>query len=122
VVEDEVLVRLAVADYLRRCGYRVLEAGSGDEALVILGTGEAVELVFSDVQMPGATDGFGLARWVREHRPGVDVILTSGMARKAEKAGDLCGHGPLLAKPYNHDRLLRRIRELLARAERAAPP
>src|SRR4051794_41042415 len=63
-------------------------------ALVILGTGEAVELVFSDVQMPGATDGFGLARWVREHRPGVDVILTSGMARKAEKAGDLCGHGP----------------------------
>jgi CheY-like chemotaxis protein len=122
VVEDEVLVRLAVADYLRRCGYRVLEAGSGDEAPVILGTGEAVELVFSDVRMPGATDGFGLARWVREHRPGVDVILTSGMARKAEKAGDLCGHGPLLAKPYNHDRLLRRIRELLARAERAAPP
>jgi two-component system, response regulator PdtaR len=59
VVEDEVLVRMVIADYLRDCGFRVLEASTADEAMRVLGTNERVDIVFSDVQMPGSLDGFG---------------------------------------------------------------
>jgi CheY-like chemotaxis protein len=65
-VEDEVLIRLAVSDYLRDCGYRVVETGSGDEAVTILTkTDVRIDVVFADVSMPGGLNGFGLAQWVR---------------------------------------------------------
>jgi CheY-like chemotaxis protein len=114
VVEDEVLVRMSVANYLRDCGYRVIEAGDGDEALAILESDTRIDILFTDVQMPGKVDGFGLARWVRRERRGVKVILTSGVTRTSEAAGDLCEEGPMLAKPYDHSDLERRIRLLLA--------
>jgi CheY-like chemotaxis protein len=114
VVDDEVLIRLELADYLRACGYRVLEASSAEEAMAVMQTEHRVDLVFSDVQMPGPTDGFGLARWIRANRPGVKVILTSGVARSAALAGELCDEGPLEAKPYDPQRLLERIKRTLA--------
>jgi CheY-like chemotaxis protein len=114
VVEDEVLIRMSVADYLRECGYRVVEAGNGDEALAVLESDTHIDILFSDVQMPGSIDGFGLSRWVRRERRAVKVILTSGVAHAAESAGDLCEEGPMLAKPYDHADLERRIRTLLA--------
>ena len=115
VAEDEVLIRMAISDYLRECGYRVVEAGSGDEAIKILQAGVAIDVVFSDIHMPGDVDGFGLAHWVRRERPGVKVILTSGVARSAKEAGHLCGEAPLIAKPYDHGNLEVRIRQLLGR-------
>jgi CheY-like chemotaxis protein len=57
VVEDEVLIRMATADYLRVCGYRVVEAGSGDEAVAVLKTDIRVDVVFTDVSMPGTLNG-----------------------------------------------------------------
>lgn len=122
VVEDQVLVRLAVAEYLRDCGWRVLEAGNAAEALAVLEAADvAVDVLFSDVEMPGPMDGFGLARWVRAHRPGVRVLLTSGgVASAAAKAAGLCQDGPLLAKPYDHREVVRRIGAMLARAAAAA--
>jgi CheY-like chemotaxis protein len=114
VVEDEWLIRAAIADYLRRCGYRVLEAGNAAEAITALEADASIAIVFSDVQMPGSMDGWGLARWVRRERPAVKVILTSGVARASEAAGDLCEDGPLMEKPYSHIELERRIRMLLA--------
>jgi len=125
VVEDEVLIRLAIADYLRACGWRVLEAGSAEEAIrVLLATDVAVDVVFSDVQMPGAMDGFGLAQWIRANRPDVRVLLTSGAPpAMAAGAGELCEDGPgggraLLRKPYDHRKVVRRIAALLGRAAR----
>lgn len=112
VVDDEILIRLNIADYLRECGYRVLEASTAAEAVDVLAT-NAVDLVFSDVQMPGDMDGFGLARWVRQHRPGVRMILTSGHVRAAEEAADLCEAGPIERKPYDHALLLERIRRVI---------
>jgi CheY-like chemotaxis protein len=114
VVEDEVLVRMVIAEYLRDCGYMVIEAGSAHEALTLLKADVEVDVVFSDIQMPGEMDGFGLAQWVRQNRPGVEVILTSGAASAADKASDLCGEGPLLQKPYESDEVDRRIKQLLA--------
>ena len=115
VVEDEVLIRMAVSDHLRDCAFHVVEAGSGDEAVRVLEAGIQVDIVFSDVHMPGEVDGFALSHWVRRERPGVRVILTSGIARAAKAAGDLCEEGPFLAKPYDHRDLERHIRSLLAR-------
>lgn len=117
VVEDEVLVRMVIADYLRDCGYHVLEAGSGREAITLFEAQLAIDVVFSDVQMPGDTDGFALARWVRANRPGVHVILTSGVARASDAAAELCDDGPLLEKPYEAGEVERRIKLLLARRQ-----
>ena len=119
VVEDEVVTRLVISEYLRECGYKVHEAANADEAIAVLGAPEIlVDIVFSDVRMPGAMDGFGLAQWVRTNRPGIKVVLTSGAARSAELAGELCECGPLLSKPYEPHLALDRIKQLLAKAER----
>jgi len=114
-VEDDVLVRSVVAAYLRECGFDVIEANGADEAIRVLQAEVQVDIVFSDVNMPGSMDGFGLAQWVRRERPWLRVILTSGAARTAKEAGNLCEHGPILAKPYDHAELERNIRSLLAR-------
>lgn len=117
VAEDEVLVRLVIADYLRECGYRVYEAASADEAVVILESPQvSVDIVLSDIEMPGSMDGFQLARWVRSNKPGVQVILTSGVQRSADIAATLCEGGPLLEKPYPPQHAVDRIHQLLARA------
>src|SRR5919198_3220402 len=110
IVAYEVLIRFDVADYLRTCGYRVIEAGNASEAVAVLQSGCRIDLVFSDVQLPGSMDGFALARWVRTHQPEVKVILTSGVARSTQLAGELCDEGPLEKKPYDPQRLLERIR------------
>lgn len=114
VVEDDILIRLATADYLRECGYTVYEAGNVSEAQAIFGAALQVDVVFSDVQMPGGLNGFGLARWVRANHPGVPVILTSGVARLATDAADLCEQAPFVEKPYDHGAIAQRIRALLA--------
>jgi CheY-like chemotaxis protein len=120
VVEDEVLVRLVIADYLRECGYRVHEAVNAEEAVVILQSPEvSVDVVFSDVEMPGNMDGFGLARWVRTNKPGTQVILTSGAERSADIAATLCEAGPLLKKPYPSQDVVDRIKQLTAKAKRS---
>jgi CheY-like chemotaxis protein len=119
VVDGEVLVRLVIAEYLRTCGYRVHEAVSAAEALAILQSPEAsVDIVFSEAKIPGDMDGFALARWVRANKPGVEVLLTSTIDRSAEVAGMLCETGPLLEKPYAHQSVVDRIKQLLAKAKR----
>lgn len=119
IVEDEVLVRMVVAEYLRDCGFMVIEAGSAKEAMALFKADIEIDAVFSDIQMPGEMDGFGLARWLRQHHPDVKVILTSGAASNAaQKAADLCHDGPLLPKPYDSEEVERRIRQLLATRDR----
>ena len=120
VVEDEVLVRLVIADYLRECGYRVHEAVNAAEALAMLQAPEvSIDIVVSDVQMPGDMDGFGLARWIRGNKPGVQVILTSGVERSADIAATLCEAGPLLEKPYSSQGVVDRIKQLAAKGQRS---
>jgi len=116
VVEDEMLVRLAISDYLRECGFRVQEAANAEEAIQILcGSDEPIDLVFSDIEMPGELDGFGLARWVHANKPQVRVLLTSGHAHSAELAADLCESTMLLPKPYQYSSVLDTIKQFVAR-------
>lgn len=112
VVEDEILIRLAVADFLREQGYRVLEAASGNEAQKVLASAEPVELVFSDVNMPGAVDGLGLAAWIRAEHPDVQVILTSGVAGAVRAGRQIAS---FFEKPYNFEALAAEIRRLIGR-------
>lgn len=115
VVDDEVIIRTAISEYLRDCGYKVIEAASVDEAVLVLQQAEiTVHIVLSDVEMPGARDGFALAQWVREHRPTLQVILAGSAARATKAAGELCNSGPMLAKPYDPQIVLEQIKRLLA--------
>jgi DNA-binding response OmpR family regulator len=118
VVEDDVLIRLALAEYLCDCGYRVCEASDVAEAKAVLNADTPVDLVFSDVNMPGDENGFALARWIRQHHLDTKVLLTSGVANAAEKTGDLCDEGPLMAKPYTPASVLQRIQSLLRQAKK----
>ena len=117
VVEPDVLVRMVIADYLRECGYRVFEAISAREAMAMLGAGTKIDAVFSEVQLGGDMDGFGLGQWVRSNRPQVEVILTSGLTPAAEKAGELCAEGPL-EKPYHPQQLVNRLKILFEKRRR----
>ena len=114
VVEDEVLIRLVIADYLRECGFKVYEAGNAREAVEILESDEAaIDLVFSDIRLPGEMNGFALAQWVRKNRPSVPVVLTSGDSKKSEAAKELCENEPFFAKPYDVQLVVSHIRTLI---------
>jgi CheY-like chemotaxis protein len=111
VVEPDVLVRMTVADYLRECGYRVVEAITGEEALGILGAGVKVDTILSAVKLQDAMDGFALAQRIREGFDGVAVILTTGYAMTAKKAGELCELAPG-KRPYHADLIVDRLKLL----------
>jgi CheY-like chemotaxis protein len=108
VVEDDILVRLTAADYLRDAGYSVIEAANGAEALDVFASGEPVDVVFTDVQMPGAMDGLMLARWVRDHRPETEVLVTSGKSGDGVSSGLIAGDA-FFPKPYRLDAVSARI-------------
>ena len=114
IVEDDVLVRMPIAAYLRDCGYKVIEAVNADEAMTVLLHKETiVDIVFSDIEMPGPVDGFGLAKWIREHRAGLDVLLAGTVPRAVENAKQLCEQGSV-PKPYDSKIVYDHIKRLLA--------
>jgi CheY-like chemotaxis protein len=78
VVEDEVLVRMAIADNLRGAGFTVFEASNAHEALEVLRHSSDVRLVFSDIRMPGSMDGAKFAGLIRSEYPTIKIVLTSG--------------------------------------------
>jgi DNA-binding response OmpR family regulator len=114
IVEPDVLVRTAVADYLRECGYTVLEATNSQEAVELMLASPEIRVAMVDVGSPEVLDGFALVQWIRRERPDTKVVMTAGIVRTAETAGVLCESGPMLRKPYHHHELERRIRLLLA--------
>jgi CheY-like chemotaxis protein len=110
VVDDEPLIRAAIADYLQGCGFQVIEAGNAADAIAALQSHTNVDFVFSDVRMPGDMDGFGLSRWIRAYRPGLPMLITSGDSGKAEAAKALCENEPFMAKPYDEHKVVAHIR------------
>lgn len=111
VVEDEALVRMHGMDILEDAGFEVLEAADADEALAILAALDKVDLLFSDVDMPGSMDGLDLARAVHQRWPSMRVLLTSGHHRLGE--GQLPVESKFVPKPWAQDVLVQHIRELL---------
>jgi CheY-like chemotaxis protein len=115
LVEDDALVRQYAQAQLAALGYRVLQAEDGEQALRILQGGATVDLLFTDVVMPGMS-GRDLAQRALAQRPGLPVLYTSGYTEDTMvHHGRLDGDVHLLAKPYRRDELARAIRAMLAR-------
>ena len=111
IVEDELLIRLDLADQLRTAGLTVVEASTGDEALTVLKANDTVDLVVSDIRMPGATDGMELAAWLRRERPKIKIVLVSGYAATQDMTtvADVA-----LGKPVDRSLFAREVERLLA--------
>ena len=121
VVEDEEAVRSSTCAILAALGYTVLEAADAAAAVAIVESGQHIDLVFSDVVMPGAVSSLQLREIVRRHMPECQVLYTSGYAEGVlAHEGKLDASVHLLQKPYHPDALSARIRHLLRRGKRAA--
>src|ERR1700752_1413043 len=118
VLESDVLVRTEIAEFLRECGYKVIEGIMANDLWAIIDAKVKLDIVFSEVNLPGETDGFTVARRIRQTYPEIDVILTSSVESAAEKVKDLCDEGPL-KKPYRAEEVAARIRLLLERRRSA---
>ncbi|MDB5512196.1 MAG: response regulator receiver protein [Enterovirga sp.] len=116
VAEDEPLLRLTAADQLERDGYRVIEVGSAAEALEVLASREEVQVLFTDIDMPGDLNGLELAREVHDRWPDVLLLVTSG--RVSLEDSDVPDDGMFIAKPYAATGLAGALKELKRRHER----
>jgi CheY-like chemotaxis protein len=118
IVEDDPFVRSYAIMSLRSLGYRVVSAVDGNDALQKLGTDMHVDLLFTDIVMPGGINGWELAELARRARPELRVLLTSGYALETLTAhGHLRDGSAILAKPYRKAELSRHLRAALS-----APP
>jgi signal transduction histidine kinase/CheY-like chemotaxis protein/CHASE3 domain sensor protein len=121
VVEDDEAVRNAVCEMVIELGYSVLKAENAEQALAVLGAGTAIDLLFTDVVMPGPTSTREMARRAQELHPNIRVLYTSGYTQNAiVHNGKLDDDVFLLSKPYRRDDLARKIRSLLD-SKRTAP-
>ena len=109
VVEDEILIRFILADSLRDIGFQVLEAGDGDEGLQILNSGQVIDLIVTDVRMPGEVDGMELTRRSKWLAPGRPVIVCSAHLYESEAFPA----DEYLAKPYSIAALAEAIARLI---------
>ena len=116
VVEDNPEVREITVKRLDILGYTVVTAENGAAAIEMLRGMPGIQLVFSDVVMPGGISGFDLAAWVKANRPGVRVLLTSGFTGEVARHGEepAMANVPLLSKPYALPELARAVREALS--------
>jgi len=114
VVEDDEQVRLTVVDMLTDLGYHVLRANDAASALAVVDSGARIDLLFTDVVMPGPLRSPELAKKTRERLPNVAVLFTSGYTENAIVHGGRLDPGvELLGKPYTRDALARKIRLVL---------
>ena len=112
IVDDEALVRLSAVGMLEDAGFRMIEAGSGDEALELLTADSDVQLLFTDVNMPGTINGLALARQVHDRWPHIGIMVAS--AKRQPQPAELPRGSRFEQKPYSLDTVVRHARELTA--------
>jgi len=122
LVEDNAPLRRVAARQLVELGYQVREAEHAQAAMSILSSADPVNLLFTDVVMPGIMDGLDLAHHAVRLRPGIKILLTSGFSgmHGADQRIAVCPF-LLLGKPYGHDELARMLRQVLDCDDRPAP-
>lgn len=116
VVEDDEDVRATVVELLTNLGYKVIEAPNADSALAIIQCGISIDLLFTDVIMPGKLRSPELARLAQEKIPNLAVLFTSGYTQNAiVHAGKLDDGIELISKPYSSERLSQKVRKVLSK-------
>jgi CheY-like chemotaxis protein len=114
LVEDEPLVRMSAADDLQEAGFQVLEAANADVALAVLeARSDEVQVLFTDVDMPGSMNGLALAESVHRRWPHISLLVSSGYHRLHPR--QLPDEGRFVPKPYHAEAVVRHIRELVTR-------
>jgi PAS domain S-box-containing protein len=117
VAEDDEHVRSTVVETLQQLGYQVLVASDAEQALAVIQSGVKIDLLFTDVVMPGPLRSPDLARKARELVPGIAVLFTSGYTRNAIVHGGRLDPGvELIAKPYAREDLARKVRQVLGQS------
>ena len=109
VVDDEIVIRLAVASYLRDHGAVVCEAANAAEAIALLKANVPIDVVLTDIQMPGTLDGLDLAHWIDYQWPDKIIILACGDPIASDAKGHRGNKWQCLKKPYNLADLLRHV-------------
>ncbi|MEG3088931.1 response regulator transcription factor [Sphingomonas sp. PB4P5] len=99
IVEDEPFIRMAAVDLLAAEGRVILEAGNAEEALEVIAAEERIDLLFTDINMPGELDGLDLAGIAYRQQPDVKLIVTSGANKLADD--EVPDHGLFISKPYS---------------------
>lgn len=112
VVEDSTIIRMGAVDLVLSAGYEALQARDADEAIAILESRGDIDLVFTDVQMPGTMDGIKLAHYIRDRWPPVRLIVASGAAIIEESS--LPGGSSFFSKPYDDHKIVDAMARLLA--------
>jgi DNA-binding NtrC family response regulator len=112
VVDDEDDVRDLAVNVLRDEGFSVMQAASGGIALAILNQDLPIELLFTDIVMPGRPDGIELGGWAKSHRPGIKILYTTGFSSALRFSNRF--HGEMLFKPYRPKQLVRAVTQLLS--------
>lgn len=112
VVEDEPLVRMTAADELEEAGFHVLEAANADVALKVLeARADEVQVLFTDVDMPGSMDGLALAEQVNRRWPHIRLLISSGYA--CPQLGEIPDQGHFVPKPYRPSVIVQHICEMI---------
>jgi DNA-binding NtrC family response regulator len=111
IVEDEPVIRFTTLDVLEEAGHVVMEAANADEAMVLFRNRNDIDIVFTDVDMAGSMDGIRLSQRIRAMRPSIGIIITSGVVNLDPML--LPANTVFLPKPYQHDRLLEAIYQLM---------
>lgn len=113
LTEDETLIRLVLVDALEDAGFTVVEAQHAQEAMEIIAQRGCVDLLVTDVRMPGSFDGLDLARWVRTRCAATKVVVMSGFVLGGQESAARA-FDDFMDKPLSALRLVERVRELLA--------
>jgi CheY-like chemotaxis protein len=101
IVDGDIVSRHVIADYLRNCGYKIVEAATIEEAFTALGEPTlSIDVIFCDITAVGSQSCFELANWVRANRPELEVKLAGSLERAAQTAAELCESGPHEKRPY----------------------
>jgi CheY-like chemotaxis protein len=112
VVEDESLLRMMAVDMFTDAGFRVIEAESADEGARLLADDQSIDGLFTDVEMPGAINGFALAKIARGLNPSLAILIVSG--RLTPSIGDVRAPTMFVGKPYDSFAVLGLMNEMIA--------
>ncbi len=110
VVEDEFLIRMDLVDFLSNEAFEVYEAADADAAIAVLEANDTIQVMFTDVDMPGSMDGLKLSAAVRDRWPPIRIVVTSG--QRSVELKDLPAGSLFYAKPYDHSAIAASLRGL----------